>query len=104
MMPDDTIDFTKPLPDFVVETQWTVAEFHRRANGASSSNMSLAVMANDEMAAVLTSLAEDDENEEAWEKIADTVITLYRLATRMGINLAQAVHDEMQMRRGTFAG
>lgn len=75
-------------------SQWAVDTF-----GDASSNMRVAVRANEEMSELLRCLSSDDNSAKAGAEIADIVIVLYRLADRMGLNLHHEVEIKMEINR-----
>lgn len=75
-------------------SQWAVETF-----GDASSNMRVAVRANEEMSELLRHLSTNDNHPEAGAEIADIVIVLYRLADRMGLSLHHEVEIKMEINR-----
>jgi Phosphoribosyl-ATP pyrophosphohydrolase. len=83
-----------------LETQKTISDWAESVFGPSSSNARVAARANEEMAELLRILTADDQNiVDAAEEIADVIIVLSRLATRMGIDLAYEIDRKMQINR-----
>lgn len=81
------------------ETQETIRTWGLATFGEARNNLLLAARANDEMAELLSELARDDNSPKAASEIADVVICLYRLAARMGVDVACAVDDKMAINR-----
>jgi NTP pyrophosphatase (non-canonical NTP hydrolase) len=75
-------------------SQWAVDTF-----GDASSNMRVAIRANEEMSELLRALSADDNSAKAGAEIADIVIVLYRLADRMGLSLHHEVEIKMEINR-----
>ena len=55
--------------------------------------------ANREMAELLEHVTADDRHSEAAEEIADIVIVLYRVATRLGVDLHEKIDAKMARNR-----
>lgn len=83
-----------------VETQRSVSEWIEATFGPAGSNARCAARANEEMAELLRALTSDDDNPRAAPEMADVVILLYRLATRMGVDLHGEVDRKMAINRG----
>lgn len=82
------------------ETQASISAWAETTFGPSSSNLRGAVRANEEMSELLKVLAKDDTNtEDAGKEIADIFIVLYRLATRMKLNVQELVNKKMAVNR-----
>lgn len=78
-----------------IETQVSVTEWVEKTFGPSSSNVRAAARANEEMAELIRGLAMNDNDPKAGEEIADIVIILYRLATRLGVDLHVEIDKKM---------
>jgi hypothetical protein len=83
----------------MMETQDTIANWANDTFGPVGSNARVAARANEEMAELLRKLAADDKHQGAPEEIADVVIVLCRLATRLGSNLWDEVERKMAINR-----
>lgn len=86
------------------ETQKSISDWAEETFGAATSNLRVAVRANEEMAELLRELTIDFSPEydarKAVEECADTYIVLCRLGERLGLNLlqspsARAIRHEM---------
>lgn len=73
-------------------TKWASDTF-----GPVRSNFTIAARANEEMAELLTCLAKDDNDPHAREEVADVIITLCRMVSRLGGNMAQDVRAKMEV-------
>lgn len=82
------------------ETQQTISEWAEATFGACGSNMRVAVRAQEELTELLRALSVDDDHPKAAEEVADVVIVLQRLATRLGIDLWAEVERKMLVNRG----
>lgn len=82
-----------------METQESITAWIEETFGATSSNLRIAARANEEMAELIRALAIDDHHPKAGEEVADIVIVLYRLATRLGINLEREIGRKMTINR-----
>lgn len=65
--------------------------------GPAGSNARVAARANEEMAELIRALTIDEFHEKAAEEIADIVIILYRLASRLQVDLLTEVDRKMQI-------
>lgn len=81
------------------ENQQTISQWASETFGEPGSNLRVAIRANTEMAELLRCLATDDAHPEAAEEVADVVIVLQRLATRLGVDLRQMVDTKMAINR-----
>jgi NTP pyrophosphatase (non-canonical NTP hydrolase) len=81
------------------ETQTTVSEWADETFGPSTSNVRVAVRTNEEMAELLRALSTDESHPKAAEEVADIVIVLYRLATRLGVDLMTEIDLKMALNR-----
>ena len=82
-----------------METQKTVSQWSEDTFGEVGSNIRVAARANEEMAELLRALSQNDNHPMAGEEVADVVIVLYRLATRMGIDLHAEIDRKMAVNR-----
>lgn len=73
-------------------TRWASDTF-----GEVRSNLSIAVRANEEMAELLACLSLDDNDPHARVEVADVIITLCRLVSRLGGSMTRDVHDKMEV-------
>jgi NTP pyrophosphatase (non-canonical NTP hydrolase) len=89
------------VEEFAVrETQKTISEWAENTFGPSGSCARVAARANEEMAELLRALTSDDANiAKAAEEIADVVIVLYRLATRLGVDIQFEIEQKMEINR-----
>lgn len=82
-----------------LETQRTISDWADETFGPAGSNARVAARANEEMAELLRALTADDEHPKAAEEVADVVIILARLATRLGVDLQQEIERKMEVNR-----
>jgi|SRR5882672_6651343 len=83
----------------MIDTQFTIAKWAEETFGPPNSNARIAARANEEMAELLRCLTADDDHPKAAEEIADVVIILCRLATRLGVNLDGEIAAKMAINR-----
>lgn len=83
----------------MIENQRTISAWANETFGPAGSNARVAARANEELAELLRALTADDEHPKAAEEVADTVIILYRLATRLGIDLHSEIDRKMTINR-----
>lgn len=69
-----------------METQRSISAWCEATFGPVSSDIRVAARANEEMAELLEKLATDPAHKGAAEEVADVVIVLARLATRLGLD------------------
>jgi NTP pyrophosphatase (non-canonical NTP hydrolase) len=81
------------------ESQYSISDWADATFGPSGSNARVAARANEEMAELLRALTADDKHPKASEEVADIVIILYRLATRLGIDLMAEIDRKMSVNR-----
>lgn len=81
------------------ETQESIEEWRLNTFGPSMSTMRIAARANEEMSELLRALSVDDGNPKAAVEIADVVIVLYGVATRLGVDLHAEVDKKMEINR-----
>jgi hypothetical protein len=82
------------------ESQHSISAWAHDTFGPAGSNASVAARANKEMSELLQKLAADDLHPEAAEEVADVVIVLYRLATRLGcVDLHAEIDRKMEINR-----
>jgi NTP pyrophosphatase (non-canonical NTP hydrolase) len=81
------------------ESQSSVSAWADKTFGPASSNARVAARANEEMAELLRALTADDEHEKAAEEVADIVIVLCRLVTRLGRDLGEEIDRKMEINR-----
>lgn len=82
------------------ETQATISAWAEQTFGPAGSNTRVAVRALEEMTELLRCLSADDNHPKATDEVADVVIVLQRLATRLGIDLWAEVERKMAINRG----
>jgi len=83
----------------VIEDQESISAWADQTFGPASSNARVAAKANEEMAELLRALIADDNHAKAVEKVANVVIVLCRLMTRMGRNLGEELVRKMAINR-----
>jgi len=83
----------------MIDTQQTISDWADETFGAAGSNVRVAARANEEMAELLRALATDENHPKAPEEIADIVIILSRLATRLGVNIDEEIEKKMTINR-----
>lgn len=83
-----------------MEDQRSISEWAEQTFGPVTSNARVAARANEEMAELLRHLTADDAHPAAAAEVADVVIVLYRLATRLGVDLHQEIDRKMAVNRG----
>ena len=83
----------------MTETEQSVAAWADETFAAATSNIRIAVRANEEMAELLRALSMDDANPKAAEEIADVVIILIRLARNLGTNIRSEIDRKMEINR-----
>jgi NTP pyrophosphatase (non-canonical NTP hydrolase) len=81
------------------EDQLSISEWADATFRPVVSNIRVAARANEEMAELLRALTVNDDNPKAAEEIADILIVLYRLATRLGVDLHNQVNEKMVVNR-----
>lgn len=81
------------------ETQATISAWAEATFGPSGSNARAIARANREMAELLEHVTADDLHPEAAEEIADIVIVLSRVMTRLGVDLQAEVDRKMATNR-----
>lgn len=82
-----------------IETQKTISDWANETFGTATSNMRIAVRANEEMAELLRALSADDYSSKAGEEIADVLIVLCRVAERLGVSIENEVNKKMAINR-----
>lgn len=82
-----------------METQKSISDWADSTFGPAGSNARVAARANEEMAELLRCLTADDNHPKAAEELADTVIVLQRLGTRMGVDIQEEVNKKMGVNR-----
>lgn len=83
----------------MLENQISVSQWAEETFGPTSSNARIAARANEEMAELLRALTANDHHPKAPEEVADVVICLYRLATKLGFHLAAEIDRKMAVNR-----
>lgn len=81
------------------ETQESISAWCEQIFGPITSHARIAARANEEMAELLKALTSDDRHQKAAEEIADVFIVLYRLATRLGVNIHAEIDRKMAVNR-----
>lgn len=81
------------------ETQATITQWVEETFGPVSSNARVVARANEEMAEMLKAVTSDDNHSKLAEECADVVICLYRLATRLGVDLHAEIDRKMAVNR-----
>lgn len=82
-----------------VETQQSITEWANETFGLAGSNARVAARANEEMAELLRALTADDNHPKAAEEVADVMIIMQRLATRLGIRTDDEIDRKMAINR-----
>lgn len=82
-----------------VETQASISTWAEATFGPSGSNARAVARANREMSELLEHVTADDRHPEAAEEVADIVIVLYRIATRLGVDLHELIDRKMATNR-----
>lgn len=81
------------------ETQATISRWAEETFGPAGTNARAIARANREMAELLEHVTADDLHPEAAEEIADIMIVLYRVATRLGVDLHSEIDRKMVVNR-----
>lgn len=81
------------------ETQKSVTEWADYTFGPVTSHARVAARANEEMAELLRALTVDDAHPKAAEEIADIFIILYRLASKLGVDIGEEIDRKMAVNR-----
>lgn len=81
------------------ESQNSISEWADNTFGPSNTNLRTAQRANEEMKELLDKLESNDNDESAKEEIADVFIVLYRLASRMNVNVHDEIDKKMRINR-----
>jgi len=82
-----------------METQYTISQWANDAFGPAGSNARVAARANEEMAELLRALTVDDNHPKAAEEVADVFIVLYRVASRLGVDIHEEIERKMAINR-----
>jgi hypothetical protein len=83
----------------VIEDQESISAWADQTFGPASSNARVVAKANEEMAELLRALIADDNHAKAAEAVANVVIVLCRLMTRMGRTLGEELARKMAINR-----
>jgi NTP pyrophosphatase (non-canonical NTP hydrolase) len=83
----------------MTETQATISQWADETFGTGGSNARAAARANEEMAELLRDLTSDDQSPKAGDEIADVFIVLYRVATKLGVDVQDAIEAKMILNR-----
>jgi len=83
----------------LAETQESISKWAVDTFGVAGTDLSVAIRANNEMAELLTALAEDDNHPKAPEECADIIIVLMRIFARRGVNFWDVVEEKMGVNR-----
>lgn len=81
------------------EDQASITQWIEETFGPAGSNARVVARANEEMAEVLKSVTIDDCHPSLAEEMADVVIVLYRVATRLGVDLHGEIDKKMAVNR-----
>lgn len=81
------------------ETQKTISEWIETTFGPADSNVRVVARINEEMAELIRSVALDESHQDLGEEMADILICMYRLATRVGVDLNEQVDRKMEINR-----
>lgn len=82
-----------------VETQETIETWRQATFGTPVTTARMAARANEEMAELLRALTVDDSHPKAASEVADVVICLYGVASRLGVDLHAEVDRKMAVNR-----
>jgi hypothetical protein len=82
-----------------IDDQESISAWADQTFGPASSNARVAARANEGMAELLRALIADDNHAKAAEKVANVVIVLCRLMTRLGRNLGEELARKMAINR-----
>jgi NTP pyrophosphatase (non-canonical NTP hydrolase) len=83
----------------MIETQQSISEWAEQTFGPAGSNARVAARANEEMAELLRALTVQDDAKDGAAEVADIFIVLYRLATRMGVDIHAEIDRKMKINR-----
>lgn len=83
----------------MAETQVGISQWIENTFGPVISNARIVSRANEEMAEMIRSVTVDDNHPELAEEIADVVIILCHLATRLGVDLPEEINKKMAVNR-----
>ena len=86
-------------PPPATETQASISQWADGTFGPAGSNARAVARANREMSELLEHVTTDDRHPEAAEEVADIVIVLYRVATRLGVDLHGLIDEKMATNR-----
>ena len=81
------------------ETQESISNWADETFKKVSSNLSIAIRANEEMSELLKELSLNDNSIKAAEEAADVVIVLFRLFNNLGVNMHDEIDKKMQINR-----
>lgn len=91
---------TRPeLSDTPLEDQYSITEWADKTFGEVQSNLSIAHRAEDELVELILILGDNDADPRASVEIADVVIVLYRLASKLGVDLHDEIDKKMAINR-----
>jgi hypothetical protein len=82
-----------------MENQFTISAWAEQTFGPAGSNVRVAARANEEMAELLRALSVDEKHPKAAEEVADIFIVLYRVATRLGVDIHAEIERKMANNR-----
>src|SRR5262245_5026597 len=82
-----------------MENQLSLSEWQEKTLGPAASNVRVAVRENEEMAELLRALTVDENHPKAAEEVADIFIVLYRVATRLGVDIHAEIERKMAINR-----
>lgn len=81
------------------ENQQTISQWIEETFGPAGSNARVVARANEEMAELLRNVTIQDDHPAMAEEIADVFIVLYRVATRLGVDVHEAIDRKMAVNR-----
>lgn len=81
------------------ETQESISQWTEETFGTAGSNARVISRANEEMAELLRVVTIDDNHPDIPEEIADVVIVLCRVATRIGVDINEEITKKMAINR-----
>jgi hypothetical protein len=81
------------------EDQASISRWIEETFGPAGTNARVVARANEEMAEMLRSVTSDDNHPELAEEIADVFIVLYRVASRLGVDVHAEIDRKMAVNR-----
>lgn len=81
------------------ENQASITEWIENTFGPAGSNARVVARANEEMSELLRDVTTDDNHPNMSDEIADIFIVLYRVATRLGVDVHTEIDRKMAINR-----